>query len=141
MDFKLFTVGIEHWRELRIVALVVGSEYISPSPAFNGATPVLSLFLMNPQNRFGLDVQSGEMMLFIYSLYAFLHASLVLELFVDFALLNCLFFLRDKAFISRFIHGWLNLLLVIFDGTDDSRIFLSVVLMEFHISSIDDEKS
>lgn len=103
--------------------------------------PVLSLFLMNFQNRFGLDVQSGEMMLFIYSLYAFLHASLVLELFVDFALLNCLFFLRDKAFISRFIHGWLNLLLVIFDGTDDSRIFLSVVLMEFHISSIDDEKS
>lgn len=132
---------------------MVGSEYVSPSPAFNGATPVLSLFLllMNPQNRFGLDVQSGEMMLSIYSLYAFLHASLVLiyrwwylflslECFVDFALLNCLFLLRDRAFNSRFIHGWLNLLLVIFDGTEDSRI-LSVVLMEFHISSIGDEES
>ena len=54
----------ENWL-FRILALVVGSEYVNPSVAFRGATPVLSLFLLliKPQNRFGLDVQSGDMIL------------------------------------------------------------------------------
>ena len=46
----------ENW-SFKMLALVVGSEYVKPSLAFNGATPVLSVLLlvMKLQNFLGLD--------------------------------------------------------------------------------------
>ena len=62
-----------------IFAFVKLSEYVTPFLAFSGETPELShfLLLMKPQNRFGLVVDSGLMMLLRYSLYACLQADLV----------------------------------------------------------------
>ena len=107
---------------------------------------------MNPQKRFGLLVLSGEMMSLVYSWYASLQADLVtffrfwyryvihtsLGFLVDLAFLKLFFLRRDRALMSRFIHGWLNLILLICDGTDESSRVVRVELMSCHISSTDD---
>ena len=64
---------------LRMFALFTLVEYITPVFTFNGETPQLShlLQLMNPQNFFGFIVDSGIMLLLMYSLQACLQTVLV----------------------------------------------------------------
>ena len=49
--------------------------------------------------------------------------------------LKGIFFRRDSDLISWFNEDWLNLLLVIFDGTDESTMAVLVVLTSCYISS------
>ena len=51
------------------------------------------------------------------------------------ALAKLFFLRRERAFTSLLIHGWLNLLLVILGGTDDSSMVSRFVLMSVHMSS------
>ena len=57
-------LALENWL-FEMFAFAVGSEYVRPSAALRGTTPLLSLFLLliKLQKRFGFEVQSGEIML------------------------------------------------------------------------------